>query len=59
MKDYYKKALGFAERFGITEYKVKGKEMVYKEKIRGEGTYKATVNLDTMEETRKHLYQRK
>ena len=54
-KDYETKALLYAEKFGIRDYTVKGNAMVYKEEFPTEGTYKATVNLDTMKETRKQV----
>ena len=58
MKDYNQKAIEYAERYGIIKYKVTKNEMVYREEIKREGIYKATVNLDTMKETRKKLYER-
>lgn len=49
-------AIGYAERHGICEYHVKGHEMVYYESFSYEhATYRAVVNLDTMEETRTQL----
>lgn len=51
-------ALLYAEKYGIIEYKVKGSMMVYYEQI-GTSKYKATVNLKTMQETRKELYKRR
>ena len=54
MKNYENKALLYAEKYGIIEYEVKKNKMHYTEHFRMEGTYHATVNLDTMKETRKH-----
>jgi len=58
MKGYEEKAVKYAERYGIINYKVLHNMMVYREKVKNEGIYKAVVNLDTMEERRKQLYKR-
>jgi hypothetical protein len=53
-KDYDNKALLYAEKYGIPAYEQEGNEMTYWETFTMEGMrYKATVNLDTMKETRK------
>lgn len=52
-------ALLYAEKYGIVAYKVKYSTMVYYEKYPNEGKFKHTINLTTMNETVKHLYQRK
>ena len=58
--EYYKmRAREYAEEYGVIDYKVKNNEMIYRERYPLEGIYKATVNLDTMVETRKRLYRRK
>lgn len=58
MKDYESKAIRYAEKYGIRDYKLKKNIMTYREKYPTEGIYKATVNLDTMQEVRKQLYKR-
>jgi len=56
MKNYYKsRAIQYAEKYGIVEYKVDGKKMVYYANYPPAGldprqTYKVTVNLDTLKE---------
>lgn len=56
-KEYYEqKALLYAEKYGVIEYEVEGREMNYSEEVK-EGqekyvVYKAKVNLDTMKEER-------
>ncbi|WP_341323431.1 hypothetical protein NSQ62_08125 [Solibacillus sp. FSL H8-0523] len=52
MDNYESKALQYAEKYGIIEYTVRNNLMTYIEVLAIEGIYKATVNLDTMEETR-------
>ena len=52
MDNYESKALQYAEKYGIIEYIVKDSLMTYIEVLPLEGTFKATVNLDTMKETR-------
>ena len=54
-KVYDEKALLYAEKYGIIDYKVYNDEMVYYERFYNEGTYKVVVNLDTKKETRKKL----
>lgn len=50
------KALCYAEKYGICEYKVTGNEMIYYKSYRMEhSTIKAVVNLDTMTETRSYM----
>ena len=53
-KSYEDKAIEFAERYGIRDYKVVKNQMTYKEYFRS-GTWKGIVNLDTMKETRKQI----
>ncbi len=56
MKNYEEKALLFAEKYGVIEYEVQGNTMVYYQTYTLENrTIKATVNLDTMEETREQI----
>lgn len=49
-----KRAMLFCETYGITEYKVKGNQLIYyRNSAIAQGiykTYKHTVNLDTMQE---------
>lgn len=54
MTKWEEKALLFAEKYGIVEYDVIGDKMIYFERfLEGEWiTYKATVDLKTMKETR-------
>ena len=49
------KALEYAEKYGIIDYKITGNTMTYYESYPTEGHYKATVNLKTMVETRKQV----
>ena len=58
MTDYDLKAIKYSERYGVRDYKLKKNIMTYREKYPTEGIYKATVNLETMEEVRKQLYKR-
>lgn len=55
MTIYENKALRFAEKYGIIEYEVIGREMRYVETF-GQGDnkeiYESTVNLETMSEQR-------
>lgn len=51
--DYSAIALGYAERYGIIDYTVDGNTMVYRESFPTEGTYEATVELDSLTETRR------
>ena len=45
------KAISYAEKYGILEYKIHGKSMVYYSNYLTEyTTYKVTVNLETMKE---------
>lgn len=44
------KALQWAEKHGIIEYKVKGKNMLYTVTYPTEGSYRHVVNLETNEE---------
>ena len=56
MKDYEHEALLYAEQYGIIEYHVKGNEMIYYTSWPMEhATYRAVVNLDTMEEIRNEM----
>lgn len=57
MTKWEEKALLFAEKYGIVEYDVIGDKMIYFERfLEGEWiTYKTTVDLKTMEETRKAI----
>lgn len=48
-------ALAYAERHGIIDYTVNGSQLTYHETFPREGTHRATVNLDTMTETREAL----
>lgn len=57
MTDYKQKALLFAERYGIINYKVNGSKMVYYESF-SSAKYKAVVNLKTMVETRKQIFNK-
>lgn len=55
-----KKALNYCEKYGILPYKEDGKTLVYYANYPAYGmekryTIKVTVNLETMEETRKRL----
>jgi len=52
--NYEQIALKFAEKYGIINYTVKGNTMTYYEQFT-EGSYKANVNLDTLQETRTQL----
>ena len=64
MADYENKALQFAETYGIIDYKVKGNKMIFYQTFYTDCTlikkvkYKVIVDLKTMVETRKALYQR-
>lgn len=54
--NYHHKALLYAEKYGIVEYTVMDNTMVYYESFPLEqATYKAIVNLDTMQEQRKQI----
>lgn len=57
--DYEHRALLFAERYGIVEYKIKSNIMIYYEVFYepNKSKYKCMVDLKTMKETRKRLYQ--
>ena len=56
MKDYEHIALCYAEKYGIIEYHVKGNEMIYYTSWPLEySTYKAVVNLDTLDEVRTEM----
>lgn len=63
MADYENKALQFAETYGIIDYKVKGNKMIFYQTFHTDCTltkkvkYKVIVDLKTMVETRKALYQ--
>ena len=52
MNKYELKALKYAEKYGIINYSVKNNVMTYIEFLPIEGTFKATVDLDTMKEVR-------
>lgn len=47
------KALLYAEKYGIIEYKVKNDVMIYRECFGVNEIYDCRVNLNTMEEVRK------
>lgn len=54
--DYNQKALLFAEKYGIVEYKVNKNSMIYYENFPLErNTYKCIVNLNTMKEQKKSI----
>lgn len=56
IEGYDLKALKYAERYGIIEYHVKGNEMIYYTSWPLEhSTYKAVVNLDTLDEVRTEM----
>lgn len=54
--DYDQKALIYAEKYGVISYSVEGNSMTYYEEALESfeqlAAYKATVNLDTMKESR-------
>ena len=52
-----KKALLYAEKYGIIDYEIIDGIMVYKETFSIEGTYLCEVDLNTMKETRKLIKQ--
>lgn len=52
---YEFKALLFAEKHGIIDYKVEGNLMIWEEVLRNEGTFLHTYNLDTMNEDIKKI----
>lgn len=55
-REYYEnKAVSYAERYGIIEYRVSKNEMIYYQTYPTGGTYDVRVNLDTMKETRSKL----
>lgn len=54
MTNFEMKALEFAERYGIASYTVVEDKMYYKEYF-GNEEYEATVDLNTMKETRKQV----
>ena len=49
--NYEELALAWAERVGVSSYKVKKNQMVYCREYPTSGTYKHTVDLDCMKET--------
>jgi hypothetical protein len=55
MKSYEQKATLYAEQYGIIDFEIKGKEMIYKESFPTEGIFEARVDLDTMKETRRQV----
>ena len=56
MKSYNDLALGYAEKYGICEYHVKGNQMIYYSSFPMErATVKAVVNLDNMKEKRDYI----
>lgn len=61
MNDYEEKALRYAERHGVIEYKVKRNKMLYYTSCPQEHlSHRVTINLDTMEDKReklKHYYK--
>ncbi len=65
MADYENKALQFAETYGIIDYKVKGNKMIFYEIFHTDSSltkkikYKIVIDLRTMTETRKALYQKR
>ena len=52
MNGYEHKALLYAEKYGIINYRVKDDQMVYYE-VWGKDKYECTVDLNTMKESRK------
>jgi hypothetical protein len=52
---YEQAALQYAEKHGIHTYNVVGNTMTYYESYPNEGTFKATVNLDTLKEVREQV----
>lgn len=55
-KSYEERAMAYAEHYGIVEFKVKGKAMIYYTSWPMERTtYKVTVNLDIIYETREAM----
>lgn len=54
-QDFEATALAYAERYGIVDYTVVGDTMTYFETFPTEGTFKATVDLNTGKETRKSV----
>lgn len=60
MNEKEKRALEYAEKYGIIDYKVKGNRMIYYANYPAyiaepNRTYKVTVRLDTMKEERQLL----
>lgn len=55
MGNYEKKALLYAEKYGVIEYEVKENKMIFTERFVSEGEFICVVNLDTMKETRKQV----
>ena len=53
-KDYENLANIYCDRYGVRGATVKGNKMTYIDELPSE-TWKATVNLDTMKETRKQI----
>jgi hypothetical protein len=55
-KNHYEQAaLQYAEKHGIIEYSITDNTMTYFESYPSEGTFKATVNLDTLKESRSQV----
>ena len=53
------KAISYAEKYGVLEYKIVGKSMVYYANYLNERiTYKVTVNLETMKEKSRKALKR-
>lgn len=64
VREYYQthaeRALLYAERYGIIEYEVKDNKMIYYEAYPFKSTtYKCTVNLNTMNETRREINEKR
>lgn len=53
-REYEQKALLYAEKHGIIDYKVATDKMYYKEVYSNEGMYQCTVDLNAMKEYRTH-----
>jgi hypothetical protein len=51
IKGYELKALLFAEKYGIIDYKVENNKMTFEKSYINEGRYLHTVDLDTNKET--------
>lgn len=58
-EEYEQKALLYAEKYGVIEYRVIENEMVFEENINGgngvTSVYRETINLDKMKGSRKQI----